>query len=118
MSITVSPNNNRKYCEEHKLVEIQVLDPVEDAYQIKVCKMSEIKYYPFEMRLANANFEYLCCVLGIEFDHCGRVDPKLVLERLGAIDKYVFSYQDKSYHRELKKIADEAVKRNEIIVWG
>lgn len=98
----------------------------------------KFKDYPFEMNISNSNFSAFWSSLGLDVDWCGEVNPNRVLEVLrtydpelaeraqltekgdkGAlyVDCGLTSVRSGTYAERLLEIADEAVLREEMIVW-
>lgn len=95
-------------------------------------------YYPFATNLSNDNFSMLWNALALPFDWCGSIDGRLVLDavrcfdsslllretqtskkkgRIRCINMGVHEEQAERYLDSLRKIAEEATRREEKIGW-
>jgi hypothetical protein len=88
----------------------------DECFSCKGTGKVEIKGSSFEMNLSNGNFfEFLRTIrLKEVMDYCGDIDPKLLLDHL---DKWGFHAEER-YVDASRKIAEEAIKRGEKLVWG
>lgn len=144
MSITITINNNEKYVRENKPEEIEKrkiecycvwhgqVDPT--CPKCKGKGWDFYAFYPYEMNLANANFATLWNSLGLESKPWGELNPQVALKALARTPTALLvrenRFEDRVYHcgihedqanryfASLKKIADEAEKREEKIIWG
>lgn len=143
MSVTITIQNNYAYCDTNNLTTIEKFDlSTEDGkYWSAVYRADHRKEYPFEMNLSNSNFIALWGMLGLNPEYSGSIKPEELEGRLNNIkgkladltSPTVIEMKDECpkiiefgrsmnqvtrYYFELRKIASEAIKRNEIIVWG
>lgn len=140
MTVTISPKNNLEFCRVNGLVEIVkeaclcVDFPDENCYYCKGTKENVEEIFPFEMNISSGNFSTLWNSLGLEFDYCGQIDPREVIDSLNSFDENlliranfvdgnIYSFgidieRAKSYIDRLRNIAEESLKRNQLISWG
>lgn len=146
MSISIFPVGNFEFCETNNLVEIIKEDCLCDETNKSSCHycngagIYSTKIYPCEMNISNGNFATLWNALGLDFDYCGEICPKKILEVLKTFDEklllranYVSSNdngdcnfvsfgidmeQALRYIRGLKEIAMHAISRGVNICWG
>lgn len=143
MSVTITISGNRKFCQDNNLVgkleyncqtcEFDGNKPTcrECGGSGKVC----FEDLPFEMNVTNGNFNRLWEILGITFSYSGTVNALTLLNKLAntSASKMVSTWwceeteleyyattpdQAQSYFDRLAQIAAEAMKRNQVIVWG
>lgn len=125
MGVTITPNNNVRYCMDNQLVCTTVIDG------------EEYEVYPFELNVSNDNWMSIVRGLGLsvhEDQSIGAMDartllralearlPNFVLAREGYRDVNVIEMglrheQLNRYWRELKAIAEEAERREELVAW-
>ena len=145
MSITIFPVGNFEFCEANNLVEIIKEDCLCDETNKSSCHycngagIYSTKIYPCEMNISNGNFKTLWNALGLDFDYCGEICPKKIIEVLKTFDPDLLlaaNYVDASgesaifysfgigggramgYIDRLKDIAMHAISRGVNICWG
>ena len=119
MSVTISVENNIRYCKENGLANVRT-EPclcVEDGREVNqnchYCNGTgrwEETIYPFEMNLANANFGTLWSALGLARgdgeDYCGSIEPGLVADALARLDPMLLRRATRHYLPGSEKPAD------------
>lgn len=152
MSTTITIENNLAYCRAHNLaVErpsyCQCCYPTGDNPEpgCPGCNGTGIDCpipfvdLPFEMNLANGNFNTLWSALGFTPSQGGSMDARQILRVLASMDTELLlraedtatgkkgcqvyyggicEEQAESYLSRLKEIAEEAAKREELVVWS
>lgn len=150
MSVTITISNNHKYVEEHCPESIiwdtddtclcVIDEPHKDCHICNGTGKLPYKYgnYPFELNIANRNFETLWSALDIDTNDTDihpmklitsvkKLIPELVERKQGwhngkslanTFDRGVDSEQVSRYINELTTIANEALRREDQIVWG
>ena len=146
MSVTITIKNNRKYCQE-KLMVVKTQLPCQCAgYEngmrttgdenCEECKgegFTMMDVYPFELNLANANFETLWRVLGLD-QTAPMLDPRRILKALkktslskiikggvrdgNTIYCGISPEQAARYKVKLTELCEEASRREEKVIWG
>lgn len=145
MSITITINDNHNYCQEHDLgqtetYECQCVD-LGEMDRCPICSGSGTEtftHYPYDMNIANGNFSMLWNALGLEFDWCGNIDGRQILDILKTFDNALLCRQTNIERKEngpvivacgvdvegatryisrLREIAEEAVRREQPICW-
>lgn len=146
MSITIFPVGNFEFCETNNLVDIIkedclcVSDTRNNCHYCNGSGEYSTEIYPCEMNISNGNFKTLWNALGLDFDYCGEICPKKILDSLRILDEnlllranFVLSNDsgdanfisfgiDKEqalrYTKRLREIAMHAISRGVNICWG
>ena len=130
MSVTITIANNSEYVKKNcpELIKFEEY-PADEFYPA-----AKFEYLPFEMNMANGNFQTVFSALGLNTEYCGSMDgrklqnairsfnPELAI-RATNISKNIIEIgidEDRiTYYTEsLLEIADEAIKREEMVCWG
>jgi hypothetical protein len=132
MSVTITIENNHKYIDANhpELITVEVFDKDIDPDQF------EFKVYPFELNLANGNFACVWQALGLYSDdcYCGSMSANLLISYLNKLNVRSIKREDSQdhnvytqgidlerasrYYWSIMSIAQEAKKRDSLIVWG
>jgi len=132
MSVTITIENNHKYIDTNhpELITVEVFDKDIDPYQV------EYKVYPFELNLASGNFICVWQALGLYDDdcYCGSISANLLISCLTQFSVKSICREDSQdgniytqgididraarYYWSVMQIAQEAKKRNALVVWG
>lgn len=130
MSVTITIANNEAYVRKHhpERILVDVYPADEQSPEMKFERL------PYEMNLANGNFSTVFSALGLDVDYCGHLDgrvlrdalrktPLELLFRATVVDGNVTycgigQEQAAGYFTGLLEIAEEAVRREENVVWG
>jgi hypothetical protein len=129
MSVTITISNNKKYVDQNCSEKINIIVYPEDDFYPKFTE----KNYPFEMNMANGNFHTVMSALGLDMDYVGSMDARILYNALKKTHPEMFERitrqdgivtfcgiginQAESYHYRLYEICEEAIKREEKLVW-
>jgi len=132
-SVTFSPENNYDYSAEHGLYDEDTMYEPEDLEQGEENPVFKIPH--FTLNVANGNFEEIVKGIGLPFesedDWMGKIHPDELLKliRSATMRERESSQEENVFHggmpaerflrylNELEKIAEEALRRNEFVVW-
>jgi len=139
MSITITIDNNRPYCLDRDLQTYTTFDcdcegENPDCPYCKGTGRESFEQLPFELNLANANFRTLANALGLDDDDYGETDGRVLLKALQRTptelvlretvesgNSYFAGIQGEQasrYFTALTEIANEAIRREEKVIWG
>lgn len=143
MAVTITIRNNDQFCVNHKLVRYDAYDCGCDRNpRCPDCGgAGEIRFpvYPFSLNVANGNFATLWSALGFDADvDCGSMDGRALAAALRNLDPALLIRADRAsetpdgprvywagivgaqadrYIEILSAIADEAQRREELVIW-
>lgn len=138
MSITFTIQDNREYCLENDLARTDWLDCNCDknpkCYECGGLGKFKIETLPFELNIANGNFDSFMRGWRCGLENCGSMDGRKLLWLLDQVqqerctraasqrDRYIdFGLSDEQVSRYLgvlSEIANEAIRRESPVVWG
>ena len=141
MSVTITINNNIQYCNENNLFTPDSIECCNDK-ECPSCKGKgtyTFNQYPFELNVSNTNFDVLWSALNLHSEPDGEMYPQRLKIALKSFDPALLvrdTVKEKGHHQpsiihcgidaeraryyyeKLMIIAEEAMKREELINWS